>query len=138
MVLLTFLQKLNIYYALTIGLMPMNDFAVYQVDAILAEYLSAPSVSYYADYQAEISTPKDIFFIGGGIKCVFQPKAKSHTMIPLRQAYNFNAGFRYDRFEIGFNHYCTHPLAFYINNKANSYSIHGAYEEIYIKVESRF
>ena len=120
------------------GLMPLNDFAMWQVDAVYAEYISQPKISYYADYQGEISTPKDVFFIGGWIKCVFQPSAKSKNMVPLREAYNFHAGIRYDRFEIGFKHFCMHPLALHINNKGSDYAIYGAYEEIYIKIESKW
>lgn len=138
MIFLEFLRNINIYYALTVGLIPMNSWATWEKDATYANYFNDNKVSYYAEYDAEVSTPKDIFFIGGGIKCVFKSEAGTSDNIPVRESYYLHTGLRYDRFEIGFKHMCVHPLAFHLNNAADDYAIYGGYEEIYVKVESRW
>lgn len=137
MVFFAFLQKLNFYYSLTMAFMPRNDFIIYGNDPIYELQWSHEEKVYYTDIEVEMASPKDIIFVGGSIKTVFTPKDNSYTNIPLRDAFRFYFGLRYDRFELGFRHYCTHPVALYIHNKANEFSIHGSYREIYLQISNR-
>ena len=137
MLFLDFLTKLNFYYSLTLACMPMNDMVDYSLDSIYGDYLLSNGISYYADIDLEFSTPKDHFFIGGGFKSVFAPKENLRSFVPLRDAFDFNIGMRYNRFQLGFRHYCTHPVALAVHNRPNKYAIHGAYEEIYLTISNR-
>ena len=137
MLFLEFLQKLSFYYNLTLAFMPLNDYVLYHQDSLWAEYISRDPNYYYVSIDVEIATPKDMFFVGGSFKTVFAPRKKDISNVVLRNVSLFNTGFRFNRFEIGFKHYCTHPVAFYIDNMGNDYSIHGAYEEIYISFSNK-
>ena len=59
---------------------------------------------------------------------------KETTFKTYQCSFNLNLGARLSKLEIGWNHFCTHPLAMSINNNALPNSIYGSYNEIYIKI----
>jgi hypothetical protein len=75
-------------------------------------------------------------FVGGGIKTEIEPVKNMLNFMVDRSTYYFNAGFRYEAFEVGYRHLCTHstvPYFYYYRPKLWD----GAYDEVYFKVTAK-
>ncbi len=89
---------------------------------------------YYVDFDAEVLI-LNYFFIGGSAKTFIQPNNKKRDFYPIQMDYLFRTGLRYKNIEIGFNHFCTHPVqSVGIISRGTAY---GGYEEFYIRIEKR-
>jgi len=126
---------LNIIYSSSFefGITPEDKMNVY-----LPEFWSeaaANKVSFYFNLETKIEIKK--FYIGGGIK-TFAGKSISDAkeFVPYKATYKFMTGFEFDKFEIGFRHYCIHPVVPYITFD-NPAIFHGAYEELYIRFSTK-
>lgn len=123
---------LILLYFLEFGYSPF-----YQSANILSdqyEYIRNENV-YYVDLDAEIVI-LDHLFIGGTIKTYIQPNNNEQEFIPIQMNYLIKTGLRLNNIEIGFRHFCMHPvlsIGMDIYNK--SYS---GYEEFYIRISSEF
>ncbi len=129
---LAWLKLLNYYYFLTAGLIPHNNFINYE-----DKLCFAPAVMYHINIATEISSPKNIFYIGGGFENYYVKTDKKMFFTALQDAFIFKTGIRYLNFELGYQHYCTHPLAFSISNSASMRSKYGSYDEIFVKLTNK-
>lgn len=76
-------------------------------------------------------------FIGGALKTYFTDKKDSYSFVPFEADYLFKAGIRIDNIEIGFRHFCLHPVRPYEMYYQPQGSTDGGYEEFYIRLSSK-
>ena len=90
---------------------------------------------YYIDLDAEVLIINHLF-IGGSIKTYIQPNDIDNEYIPIEADYQFRTGLRFNNIEVGFRHFCLHPvLSIGMDLYNKSYS---GYEEYYIRISSEF
>ena len=121
-------------YALELGFLPAGDFVMYgELDP---EYVPV-QYSLYTDLQVEFEI-SNIFFIGGGIKTGLW-YGDGYTFFPHRSTYSFYTGFRYGLFEVGWRHFCFHPITPFFGFGILDYNAiwEGAYDELYLKISGR-
>ncbi len=92
---------------------------------------------YYITLDAEIVI-LDHLFIGGAVKTYFQDDAIDYTFLPFEADYLFKAGIRLNNLELGFRHFCLHPVRPYEMYYQPQGSTDGSYEEFYIRISSEF
>lgn len=126
---ISYLKLINIYYSLTLGIIPNNNFVNYE-DQLCFD----PKIMYHANMEMTFKTPKEIFFIGGGYENHYVKQGGRLTFTALQDAFIFSTGIKLYNIQIGYTHYCTHPLAFSVSNTASDRAKYGAYDEIYIKI----
>ena len=91
---------------------------------------------YYITLDAEIVI-LDHLFIGGAVKTYFQDQKDNYTYFPFESDYLFKAGLRFGPLELGFRHFCLHPVRPYEMYYQPQGSTDGAYEEFYIRISSK-
>jgi len=116
-------------FALEAGIIPTDIFVIYQVS-----HEEIHDQSIYIQFEAEIELFK-ILFVGGSIRTYAWKEIENISFWPWRDGYLFNAGLRYKILELGFRHYCTHPIIPYQYPAQMNWE--GAYEEIYLRVEGK-
>ena len=80
----------------------------------------------------------DNFFIGGAIKTYMQDMNDDYTYYPFESDYIFKMGLRYDNIEIGFRHFCLHPVRPFDMYYEPQGDTDASYEEFYIKISGGF
>ncbi len=75
-------------------------------------------------------------FIGGAVKTYFQDDATDYSYIPFEADYLFKAGYRYKNLELGFRHFCLHPVRPYEMYYPSQGSNDGSYEEFYVRISN--
>lgn len=88
---------------------------------------------FYTTINIEIKPLKWCFF-GGQVQTFFLDLKNEKTFDPLICDFLVFVGFRFWYIEIGFNHYCSHPLNTRIYNTVPIFNSNRAYEEIYIRL----
>lgn len=124
---------LAILFVLEAGMVPMNSWAFF--DQGECEVVRQEEPGYYTDLQADVVLVEHVF-LGGGVRTDMRPSSIDNW-IPHWTAYDFRAGLRFDRLEIGFRHRCNHPIQTYAWREGGSKmpSAEGAYEEVYVRFE---
>lgn len=130
--LLSYLKLIEFYYLLTAGVIPHNRFVNYE-DMINFD----PAVMYHAVIQVELVSPKKYLFFAGGFENYYAKGPDGLFFTALQDAFVFQTGFRLYKFELGYQHYCTHPLAFSVSNTASLRAKYGSYDEIYLRISNR-
>ena len=90
---------------------------------------------YYITMDAEIII-LDYLFIGGAVKTYFQDDASNYSYFPFEADYLFKAGLRFKNLELGFRHFCLHPVRPYEMYYQSQGSTDGGYEEFYIRISN--
>jgi hypothetical protein len=116
-------------YALEIGLLPNNSFVMYQkpADEVFDQ-------AFYIQFESEIEMFR-FLFLGGSIRTYLWKDKKGISFWPSRDGYQFNVGFRYKFLEVGFRHYCTHPVIPYRYPIQMNWE--GSYQEIYLRLSNK-
>ena len=96
-----FSQILDFEYELEIGYMPL--------DVLKTTIFTDNNNSEYIKLSANILL-LDLFFIGGSMQNNFYITADSWSGVPYFSNFMFTFGIKKDGFEIGFRHYCQHPI----------------------------
>ena len=125
---------LVLLYFLEIGYAPLYS----NLNTI--NYAAYPEVSYnmfYVNLNAEVVV-KDILFVGGGVKTYLQTTNKINDNFPFEVDYIFNMGLRLDNIELGFRHFCLHPVRPYESYFSSQSFTDAWYEELYIRISSEF
>jgi hypothetical protein len=130
-----FSQDIILNYDLTIAYLPLEALAQYEQAHILAE---KSHLSFFVDFKAEFLL-FNLVFIGGNMRSNFFKDVNNYTFYPDQMNFKFFTGVRIKEFiEIGFNHYCIHPLIPYMSQQYDFYNKQilweGAYQELYIKI----
>jgi len=113
------------------GITPYDNMHVYVKD--FWNEVAGNKVSFYFDLESNLEYKK--FYIGGGIK-TFAGKSLTETrqFLPYKATYRFLAGYNFGNCQIGFRHYCTHPIVPYVTFDS-PILFQGAYEELFIRWE---
>ena len=124
---------LALFFALEVGVLPTGYLRTYEMVIPTCETLTG---CFYTDMEAEIEI-LDLFFIGGATKMYMDLYENEGSFKPNTVNLLFTAGIRAQQLEIGFRHYCLHPVVPWIYSNEMNLHWEGAYEEIYIRLESR-
>jgi len=118
---------------LELAYLPMGDCVMYE----------APNVVYArgglaVTMDAEV-VAFDHVFIGGNIMTAMWADDPDYSegqlgFWPERMGYQFRAGVRFDPVEIGFRHYCTHPVVPWMPWMPQQIVWEGGYEEVYLRI----
>ena len=76
------------------------------------------------------------FYIGGGVKTYMWRDKGELSFWPHLADYRFLAGFKYGIVEIGFRHYCIHPVVPMLAWTQPAQIWEGAYDEVFIRVSN--
>ncbi len=122
-------------YDLILAYLPLNTLFQWENSTNLILKANENPLLFYIDLNAEVVL-FDTFFIGGNMRNDFYNKSDSLYFSPQTMRFKFFTGLRFKKiFEIGFNHFCFHPVIPYFGLHANPIvKWEGAYEEIYIKI----
>lgn len=127
-------DPLTLDYGFTIAYLPLES--LYQSTG---SYNASENkkLCFYADFNTRIYF-LDFLFFGGDMRCNFYKNNIDFIyFVPDMMTFKFSTGLKFSNFEIGFNHYCLHPVIPYFNQQQNiKVLFEGAYEEIYIKFSS--
>lgn len=122
------LGMLTLWMALEAGYQPLGDLAMYEQARLYSER------SFYLEMQARVTIAHTLF-VGGEVTTYMSPLSLNNWD-PTRMLYQFNAGLRVDGIEVGFRHYCTHPVMTYLPwRRLGRQYWEGAWEQIYARVE---
>lgn len=117
-------------FALELGLLPNYGFVMYQPDP---EYV-IDQHALYTDLEASVEAGG--FYLGGAMRCYFWAHRNDYGFSPFQMTYRFDAGWRNDRLNIGFRHYCMHPVVPWSSHMPEK-NWEGAYEELFIRLEGK-
>ena len=120
-------------FALELGIMPMGYLETYERVLPVQHNLDG---AYYVDMQADVLL-YDLFFIGGRTKTYMRKRIDVLSFWPTTAEFEFNAGIRAGILEIGFRHYCMHPIVPWLYHGGGAMQWEGGYEELYIRLESK-
>ncbi len=90
----------------------------------------------YITLDAEIQLFNSVF-IGGAVKTYFQDDTTDYSYLPFEADYLFKAGLRFGPLELGFRHFCLHPVRPYEMYYQPQGSTDGSYEEFYIRISNK-
>ena len=124
-----------LFFELELGWMPQGDFVMYSSEPFLTWY----PVSYtaYTELQAEVIM-FDTLFAGGCIRTsVWQLQESGYTFFPHKAVYTFYAGARWGLLEVGWRHFCIHPVVPFFALIQPEAIWEGAYDELYIRFSGR-
>lgn len=122
---------LALFFALELGWMPAGDFIMYTVPPEIYSVRCSAYTELYVE--AELF---GIGFIGGGIRTSIWYNGEGYTFWPNRATYEFRAGARWGPLEIGWRHFCMHPVIPMFEYVHPDAIWEGAYEELYLRVSS--
>lgn len=92
---------------------------------------------FYITFDVEIVI-FDHLSIGGAVKTYFQNQIDDYSFYPFEADYLLKAKFKYKILELGFRHFCLHPVRPYEMYYPSQGSTDGSYEEFYIRISSEF
>jgi hypothetical protein len=118
-------------FALKIAFVPFQNDYLYDIDS---RYERCTTENYfYVDSSAKIDL-FDLFFITGQINIPMLKTTDMYTFSPFNVGSRFSAGLHYSYFEIGFIHYCIHPvIPFHFMNFSIQYE--GNHSEFYLQIQ---
>ncbi|MHA1302130.1 MAG: hypothetical protein ACTSPI_00310 [Candidatus Heimdallarchaeaceae archaeon] len=116
-------------FALELGIIPIDEFVMYNpsIEIVFDQSL-------YVEIEGE-ALLFDLLFIGGSIRTYIWKNKEGISFWPWRDGFLFNAGIKYKYVELGFKHYCTHPIIPYIYPVQMNWE--GAYQEFYLRFEGK-
>jgi hypothetical protein len=121
--------------ALELGIAPWDQMIMYgPPDNVFKE-----GPIYYTELQARIMA-WNLLFVGGGVQTQMWWDDK-RSFWPFRAAYLFELGLRHKWLEVGFRHYCTHPVMplqpLWVEPLGQEARWEGAYEQIYVRFKAK-
>ncbi len=114
--------------ALELGWMPLGDFLMH--DPYQSIRIAG---TFYVDMEAR-ATLFGFLFAGGEVKTFMWKMTDGYQFWPERMLYQFNAGLTWGPAELGWRHYCTHPVTPYLSNWIGEARWEGGYEEVYLRL----
>lgn len=116
------LLKLN--YAFTFGILIEDELQIYKTPE--------KNMLYFSEFEIEINI-SDYFFINNKLQVNFQEIRFFRVYDPYQFRFDINIGLRYKFIEIGFHHFCIHPMKTYYIRKYPDINYEGGREELYLK-----
>ena len=135
-----FFEWLALLFAIEFGILPQGQFNQYNVNQTYQKNLL--DLDMYLDFNARFIF-FDLVYIGGDTK-IFATK-RSDRILDFNStslATVFFAGIKYNfdedtSIDLGFRHFCQHPIVTYMYETTPSLIWEGFYEEIYIRFEGK-
>lgn len=125
---------LILLYFLELGYSPFyGSMNVTPIDNVRIE---DPNI-YYINMDVEVIV-FEYLFVGGGMKAYIQPIKDNYSSHPFEMDYLFKAGLRYKGIEVGFRHFCLHPVRPYEMYYQPQGSTDSGYEELYIRLTNKY
>jgi hypothetical protein len=123
------LGALLFFYSLEIGYMPSGTFVMYEMpwEGHYATY------DFYTDFEAIVQMHG--FYAGGGVRTDIWKWDKIDHFWPHSATYRFLVGFQWSNIDIGWRHFCTHPVIPQLPIWNQSPIWESMYNEIFIKIE---
>lgn len=118
-------------FALELGIQPFGDLRAYEPN-----YAHRNEWTFYQKMEARTYL-WDMLFAGGRLEIYDWPDGGLDSFWPYRVGFNIEAGFRWSFLEIGWRHYCTHPVIPRFHVPIENRRWEGGYEEIYIRLEGK-
>lgn len=125
-----FLQTLTLAVALSTGYVP--DYTRMDGDAFISK-----QERFYTDIGLELSAMDDLFFVAMSTKTQAIHPEGSTFFSPIHEEYRVGAGMRFGTFEIGYEHYCLHPVETWTNGLVTD-RLFGAANTFYAKWSGKF
>lgn len=101
---------------------------------MLSRDWSLPYVSVFY-IAGEVTIVQNWLFVRGNIKTVMTMINDAFYFDPIEVDYNATVGMVFDSLEMGFRHFCCHPIITYIKQGENiTTNYEGYYEELYIRL----
>jgi hypothetical protein len=120
-------------YALTFGFVPQDVFVFYTPPDTTSYNINS-NQQFSVDMAAELRIA-GIGYVGGDIRIYeWMNEAAFLDFWPNRGAFSFRAGLRFGGLEIGYEHYCTHPIAPYLPYFHYDLKWDGGYDEFHVKL----
>ena len=123
---------LALFFALELGFLPNGYIGTFH-DERQPEYVILLG-SGFVDMEVEVVL-WGYGFVGGSTKVYINLYNNGSTFSPETAEFDFHIGFRIDPLEVGFRHYCMHPIVPWIYYTRVSPQWEGSYEEIYLRLE---
>ena len=131
----------KVEYAMEFGYQPVGTVVMYKQPSWRTPDFAHFSGSFYTDLEimvgiAGINTLG--FYVGGGVRTEMWGLNNELSFWPHLSNYRFLASFRYGPIEIGFRHFCIHPVVPMLALIQPVEQIwEGAYEEVFIRVSNK-
>jgi hypothetical protein len=123
-------------YFVEFGYNPTGTFVMYDENQIRDRAYVNDDM--YADFDATMWLFTH-FYVGGNVRTGFWKMADGYDFMPNQMTYGFRAGLDFKNLEIGFRHYCIHPIYVYLTRTEfeNNYDPlwEGSYEEIFVRIK---
>lgn len=116
-------------FALEAGWLPHGGFVAYEAPEVIMV-----NGSFYTVLQAE-AVAWDYLYLAGGMKAMMWSQKGEWTFWPHTMLYNFGAGLRLGPIEVGWRHFCVHPVMPYSIIFDPHLKAEGAWDEIFLRVE---
>jgi hypothetical protein len=120
---------LALIFALEAGWLPHGGFALYDAPAVIDV-----TGSFYVDMQAE-AVAWGHLYLQGGMKAMMWSQADNWTFWPHTMLYNIGAGLRWGPLDLGWRHYCVHPVMPYSILYDPVLTSEGAWDEVFLRVQ---
>jgi len=122
---------LLLVYALEIGYMPIDNYAMYDIEAPFLQQRK----SFYTELESYIKIKK-IFYIGGSIRTdMWSMNTERPNFFPHKAEYKLETGLKIKNINIGFKHVCLHPVMPQTREIPKMH-YEQSYEEIFFRIES--
>ena len=111
------------------GWLPTGKIYTYQP----FDYYIIPEMTFYgeATFRAELYG----VFIDVSARNVIIKSIDSYGFMPNEASYVFRAGWQGGPLELGFRHYCIHPIATNFGRSMGELNFEGGYEEVYARLK---
>jgi hypothetical protein len=119
-------------FALEAGILPNGGFVMYQPDPAYV----VDAVGFYTDLSCSVESFG--FYVGGGMRNYFWKDRDGMGFYPYQMTFRFDAGWRNEFLEVGFRHYCMHPVVPWLAlTGAPECQWEGSYEELFVRMHGR-
>jgi hypothetical protein len=115
-------------FAVELGWLPAGGFAAYQAPEFIE-----PAGSFYTDLQAGV-VAWNHFYITGGLKTYAWKQGTEWTFWPHSTLYDFGAGLLWGPVQVGWRHFCFHPVMPCSILYDAELKAEGAWDEVFVKV----
>lgn len=131
------LSFLLLVSALELGYFPAGDVILNQA----SKYYQDSSIKGYLKLEASVYA-WDVFYVGGSMIAYTHMSAPRDgylypDFLPHTMLYEFKSGFDFGSFELGYRHFCIHPVTPYHGADPYLYIVgEGARDEVFLRIES--
>lgn len=122
------MEWLLLFFYIEFGFLPEGIFQLYERNE---KFIS--SGSFYVDLYFEAEAFG--FFAGGQSKAFIYKNSHNYAFSPDNIQFDFFTGYRYNNIEIGFRHFCIHPIIPYYYFYESIVNYEGSYSELYLRIE---